>query len=650
MKFKNKYSFIFFHLNLFFSSLPENKRKEVIDKCYWPLLDLIENFQNPIGVEITGWTLETIYKKDKNWVKKFKFLLDKKKIYLIGSSYTQAIFPLIPYEVNRYNLEHGKKIYKKILNCIPKIAYINEQCFSKSLVDLYKGQNFDYIILDWDSIRGNNKLLSQFKFFPQKIKGNKDVINVIWNSSTNFQNFQKNIHSKINTRTYFNIIKKVNQFKNGLLSVYGSDAEIFDFRLKRYEHEQELDKNKKSEWEKILDLLNLIKTKFTFINLNNVNKLNLIKKFKNNILDITSAENILPTKKQKKYNPLRWYVGGIDNFSINTFCWKIFENKKNNKNILKDLCYYWSSDFRTHIETKRWNKFFLKIKKEASSYDNKSILDTILNPKFKKKSYNLDENGDFIYFENKDLFFRLDKERGLSLGEFGLKKENKKLPFIKKYDQGDFRNERLNVDFFNGHNVSENSNFKVTDLDRKGIIKIKKNKNILIFNNYFKFKKKIEINKTWYFDLSTEILYLQNKIKLFETDFLSIRANYFNLNYEMFDLDKLKISTKNGGKNLETFYLKNSKDFFYDEPISSKFTAQNCFGNTDGSVEFNDNNSSLKFHIFHENGSCAPMLNFLNDGYKKYFLRFLTTFKENNDTSRQFKNKKYQSLISIKLK
>ena len=200
--------------------------------------------------------------------------------------------------------------------------------------------------------------MSQFKFFPQKIKGNKAVINVIWNSSTNFQNFQKNIHSKINISTYLKIIKKVNQFENGLLSVYGSDAEIFDFRLKRYEHEQELDKNKKSEWVKILDLLNIIKTKFTFINLNNVNKLNFIKKFKNNILDITSAENILPTKKQKKYNPLRWYVGGVDNFSINTFCWKIFKNHKNKKNILKDLCYYWSSDFRTHIEIKGGKKFF----------------------------------------------------------------------------------------------------------------------------------------------------------------------------------------------------------------------------------------------------------------------------------------------------
>jgi len=32
-----------FHLNLMFSSIPEADREKVISRCYWPLLDLIEN-------------------------------------------------------------------------------------------------------------------------------------------------------------------------------------------------------------------------------------------------------------------------------------------------------------------------------------------------------------------------------------------------------------------------------------------------------------------------------------------------------------------------------------------------------------------------------------------------------------------------------
>ena len=69
---KKKFVYLFFHLNLFFSSLPENKRKEVIQKCYWPLLDLIENSNYNIGIEITGWTLNELNNLDKNWIKCFR--------------------------------------------------------------------------------------------------------------------------------------------------------------------------------------------------------------------------------------------------------------------------------------------------------------------------------------------------------------------------------------------------------------------------------------------------------------------------------------------------------------------------------------------------------------------------------------------------
>ena len=70
-------------------------------------------------------------------------------------------------------------------------------------------------------------------------------------------------------------------------------------------------------------------------------------------------------------------------------------------------------------------------------------------------------------------------------------------------------------------------------------------------------------------------------------------------------------------EKVRNFLPQNSKNF-YDEPISSKFTARNCFGNTDGSVEFKDNSSSLKFNIFMKMDHVS-MLNFLNDGYNKYF-------------------------------
>mgnify|MGYP000700447139 CR=1 FL=1 len=39
-----------FHLNLAFSSIPEEDHKRVIDSCYWPLLNLVERHNIPLGL------------------------------------------------------------------------------------------------------------------------------------------------------------------------------------------------------------------------------------------------------------------------------------------------------------------------------------------------------------------------------------------------------------------------------------------------------------------------------------------------------------------------------------------------------------------------------------------------------------------------
>ena len=59
--------FAFFHLNLAFSSIEEERRGEVIARCYWPLLRLAERC-GPIGMEISGYTLEEIAARDPEWI------------------------------------------------------------------------------------------------------------------------------------------------------------------------------------------------------------------------------------------------------------------------------------------------------------------------------------------------------------------------------------------------------------------------------------------------------------------------------------------------------------------------------------------------------------------------------------------------------
>ena len=129
--------YIVFHLNLAFSSIEEESRPDVIRKCYYPLLDLIEMGSVPIGIELTGWTLEQIKQIDANWVNRFKALLDSGSCELIGSGYCQIIGPLVPWSVNFQNQKIGIDTYNRILDCKPNIALVNEMAFSNSMVDLY---------------------------------------------------------------------------------------------------------------------------------------------------------------------------------------------------------------------------------------------------------------------------------------------------------------------------------------------------------------------------------------------------------------------------------------------------------------------------------------------------------------------------------
>jgi len=92
-----------FHLNLAYSSIEEEMRGEVIERCYWPLLELIREQSLPLGIELTGWTLKQIQARDPAWVATFRSLLQEKRCELVGSGYCQIIGPLVPYEVNRWN-------------------------------------------------------------------------------------------------------------------------------------------------------------------------------------------------------------------------------------------------------------------------------------------------------------------------------------------------------------------------------------------------------------------------------------------------------------------------------------------------------------------------------------------------------------------
>src|ERR1700760_3613474 len=117
--------FAFFHLNLAFSSIEEERRAEVIARCYWPLLRLAERC-GPIGIEASGYTLEEIAARDPRWIEKARALIARGQVEWIGSGYSQMIGPLVPARVTAENLRLGFDVYETLLGARPRVALINE--------------------------------------------------------------------------------------------------------------------------------------------------------------------------------------------------------------------------------------------------------------------------------------------------------------------------------------------------------------------------------------------------------------------------------------------------------------------------------------------------------------------------------------------
>jgi len=630
-----------FHLNSSFSSIETNDLPKIVDKCYWPLLNLIDRENLCLNIEGTGSTLKDIYKIDKLWISKLKELLKNKKCEFIGSGHRQIISPLIPYDMNLFNIRKGDLIYKDLINVKPKIAYVNEQTYSKSLINIYKKNLYKALIIDWNnSYSANPNWKNHMQYYPQiAIDDYNNSIDIIWNNSINFQKFQKFIYGEINKKEFLKELKRIKN-KNYSFSLYGSDAEIFDYRPKRFFYEQ---KDSLQEWKKIGNIFNELENN-NFYKLIKISE--ILKSVKKNQFKkkekITNSKNPIIVKKQSKYNPTRWALTGKDDLKINTFCWNLYEKIKNKKKSKKweTLCRLWSSDLRTHVTETKWKKLSkelnkIKFKKKITNYSYDKC----------KSRYLLNENSNDLIINSKNLFLVLNKKKGLTIKEFIDKKINDKNIFG-TIPQGFYNHIDYDVDFFSGHFTHEYENKKDTDINynfTKFLIK-ETNKSIIISSK----KKDKRVN----FKKSIEIDFLKNQLN-FLIDFKKIRPSvlrifHITINPKIFLRKNLFYATKNGGKKLEYFSLNNNGDFNHGDRVNNIVSAKNCLGATDGKIIIGDKIKYLEINLDRSFSAIMPMIQ-----YKKiknnYLLRIFFSASETDDTYKS-SLKNIKAKISLKLK
>ena len=377
------YIYAIFHANLSFSSIPEEKYSKVIDRSYWPLLELVKEGHR-LGLEFSSSTLEEINRIDPNFVTELKECWENGLCEIVGSSYIQSIFPLIPQDVNIHNLEKGIEDYRKLLGRRPDIAFINEQTYSKGLPLLYKAAGYKGIIMDWDNAAEFNEYPPCLRYRP--VKAGSDHLPVIWNSSLNSYKFQRCIYGRLSKDQYIkSTLEHYSPDEDRALPLYGTDWEIFNFRPSTL---QEVS----GEVDKIGSVLRSLTEddRVSFILPSEVSGKISVR----DIVNLETPESPLPCKNRDDYNVLRWAVSGRDDVQLNTQCHRLLsklskieyiEGKNNGRKYWNALNFVWGSDFRTRTTDE---KFF-------SCRNRMGLLESELDSKLSLFAENIDLDNEF---------------------------------------------------------------------------------------------------------------------------------------------------------------------------------------------------------------------------------------------------------------
>ncbi|MDG1946524.1 MAG: hypothetical protein P8I57_01430 [Amylibacter sp.] len=592
-----KQGYLLFHLNILFSSISEKDYPIVIEKCYWPILRLCERLNTPVNVELSKVTYDIINQIDPLWIAKLHNLSKLNLVEIVQCGYTQLIGPLVPEKLLRANICNGIDTGKKINTFL-----VNEMALDFKTLKSYRELGVGRIIFEEESIARSRNCLPRDMTWSGKLRIDSGrPQSIVWSSSMLFQQFQRYIHGQTNLEEYMNFLEK-DFASRKYIAVYSSDAETFNFRPGRFKEEEKIVND---EWSKIEQVITRLKEKIAFVRLCDL-------AISDDEIEIDfNIQCPVFVKKQDKYNLVRWSVTGRNDSSINSKCLKTYKyfDQMTMKERLK-LIYLWTSDFRTHIEVNRWEKYY-EILSAFTEEMNKKYIISVVSEEYKKKitgvmKCELNESNGSIHalFSNKELaiksiyhkdFLYTDEAADFYSGGLTVFNQN---------------TNRIHTDYTDGERLESESNdgcellnyfFSNSDFEAFKSVMYSRQKNEVCLNWFVKFSE--EANRTIRF-----------------CNFLIPRSILSGLSVcDDYTSTYLSIDWKNG-----ILRPKSSK-------ISSLQSIPLPLGST---LLYLKNGSKLQFTVDDcEAMSCAMLLNFNQHGGKDYY-RLSFSVSEMDDTSK----------------
>ncbi len=634
-------SYLIFHLNLAFSSIPVEAHPEVIKKCYWPLLKLVRNTGIPAGIELTGWTLKQIVGIDPAWIDCFRDMLAKKECELIGSGWTQLIGPLAPYKVNYWNQQLGLSAYKEILGITPSLALVNEMAYSTSMVDIYIEAGYRAIIMDKDNIRLALSLTEESaSALPTHAQGSgSDNLPVLWSDSILFQRLQRAVHGDIPISEYLDYVRHKQHTDQHPLAIYSNDAEIFDYRPGRFTTEGKT--HSQGEWNRLEQILLSLKNQLQ-LNWQTPSAIvaSTAQHSQPNPGRLTSIFQPLPVKKQAKYNINRWALAGRNNMWLNSQCHEIYHNLVkqgiNDQHYWQKLCELWASDLRTHITESRWLQALQKLNHLQQQLIQAKSLSQAHDDDFQPVSdiallhdISIKKDPENIYWTIKTPHIELvlNTRRGLTIKSLSFASQQFQ-PFIVTLNQGHFDNIQLGADFYSGGMIVETPEKRSRSTDLEWV-------NPSIEENAHELRISAQVHldghtvtKAIILSKSTEQVKLAFLLSKLPRPVGSVRLAILTLNTDAFPMP-YGVLFQNGGQHLEHYEIR--QEFDHSQAVSPLVSSSCSLGSTGGKVLIGNKQHAVELQWDPAKCAAVPMLLYRKNRQKD-FVRILFSQSELDDT------------------